>query len=162
MNYWGRIITGNHDKLCYVMYQCMLKLYNENKFKSQWLDYIKKMLNNSGMSGIWLYQEGLNLNWFKNAFERKVKDQFNSEWVVNLRNKSSCDTYICYKENVVFENYFSALPKQCWISMCKLRTNNHRFPIVTGRYNGTIREQRFCNKCSDNILGDEYHVTFRM
>ena len=66
---------------------------------------------------------------------------------------------VCYKENFVFENYFSALPKQCWISMCKLRTNNHRFPIVTGRYNGTIREQRFCNKCSDNILGDEYHVT---
>ena len=94
LNYWGRIITGKNDKLCFVMYQCLLKLYNENKFKSQWIDYIKKTLNNSGMSGIWLHQEALNFNWFKSAFERNVKDQFISEWFINLRNKSSCDTYI--------------------------------------------------------------------
>ena len=43
--------------------------------------------------------------------------------------------------------------------MCKIRTNNHRLPIVTGRYNRIIREERYCNKCRDNILGDEYHVT---
>ena len=79
MNYWGRIITGIHDKLSNVMYQCLLKLYNANKFKSQWLDYLKKTLNNSGMSGIWLHQEGLNFNWFKNSFERNVKDQFITE-----------------------------------------------------------------------------------
>ena len=159
MNYWGRIITGKHDKLSYVMYQYLLKLYNANKFKSQWLDYVKKTLNNSGMSGIWLHQEGLNFNWFKNSFERNVKDQFITEWFTNLRNKSSCYTYTCYKENFVFERYLSSLPKQCWISLCKLRTNNHRLPIVTGRYTRTITEQIYCNKCSDNKLGDEYHVT---
>ncbi len=85
------------------------------------------MLNHSGVSGIWLYQEGLNFNWFKNSFERNVKDQFISELFTNLRNKSSCDTYINYKENLVFEKYLSTLPKQCWINLCKLRTNNQSY-----------------------------------
>ena len=50
------------------------------------------------------------------------------------------------------------LPKQCRISLCSLRTNNHRLPIVTGRYNGIPKEERYCNKCNNNVIGDEFHV----
>lgn len=63
-----------------------------------------------------------------------------------------------YKKSFEFENYLTRLPKQCRISLCKLRTNNHRLPVVVGRYNGIPREEKFCNKCSDHRVGDEYHV----
>ena len=54
LNYWSRLITGKQIKFCFVVYQCLLKLYNENTFRSPWLSYIKTLLNNSGMSGIWI------------------------------------------------------------------------------------------------------------
>ncbi len=49
---WSRIISGKEDKLCYVMYQRIYKINNENSFKSPWLNSVKKILSNSGTSGI--------------------------------------------------------------------------------------------------------------
>lgn len=36
--------------------------------------------------------------------------------------------------------------------------NNHTLPTVTGRINKTPQKERFCNKCNDGFIGDEYHV----
>ncbi len=69
VNYWSSVITGKQDKLSYVMYQCLYKLYNENSFRSPWLKYIKTLLNNSGMSDIWMAQEIYNSVWLKLAFQ---------------------------------------------------------------------------------------------
>ncbi len=158
LNYWSRIISGKQDKLCYIMYQCIYRLYNANSFRSPWLNCINNLLNNSGMSGIWLNQEVRNPLWLKLAFERSIKDQWITEWYADLNSKSSCSTYVSFREVFSFQSYLVNLPKHYRINLCKLRTNNHRLPIVTGRFNRTPREQRICNKCSENIVGDEFHV----
>ena len=145
LNYWSRLLTGKQDKLCYVMYQCLIKMYNENTFKSPWLKYIENLLNNSGMSGIWISQEVNNNLWLKLAFERNVKDQWISEWSSLLNSRSSCSTYVSYKDSFTLESYLVRLPKQYRVSLSRLRTNNHRLPIVTGRYNRTPREESVTN-----------------
>ncbi len=33
---------------------------------------------------------------------------------------------------------------------------NYKLPIITGRYNQTDREERYCNECNDGLIGDEY------
>ena len=38
-------------------------------------------------------------------------------------------------------------------SDCRFRTTNHYLPIETGRW----RENRYCNLCNCQKLGDEYH-----
>ena len=44
--------------------------------------------------------------------------------------------------------------------MSKLRTGNNKLPITEGRYQNINREDRVCNKCDENCIGDEYHVLF--
>ena len=80
------------------MYQYLLKLYNENTFRSPWLSYIKTLLNNSGMSGIWTCQDVSNYLWLKHAFERNVKDQWITEWRSLLSSKSSYNVQKSTKE----------------------------------------------------------------
>ncbi len=52
--YWSRMISGKQSKLCYVMYQCLLYLDRIGLYTSPWVAYVKKLLNDNGMSGIWL------------------------------------------------------------------------------------------------------------
>ncbi len=124
------------------MYQCLLKLHDENSFRSPWLKYVKSLLGYSGMSGIWHEQNGNNPVWVKLAFDRKVKDQWIAEWNATLRTKSSCNTYTYHIDRFEMQNYLVRLPEQGRISLCRFRTGNHRLPIVTGRYNRTPRENR--------------------
>ncbi len=44
------------------------------------------------------------------------------------------------------------------IYLSKYCTGNNKLPIVTGRYHDVRREERCCDKCNDEHLGDEYHV----
>ena len=39
----------------------------------------------------------------------------------------------------------------------KLRVNNIKFPIETGRCRNINREDRICQKCSLSLIGDEFH-----
>ena len=110
------------------------------------------------MSGVWIRQDVSNHLRLKHTFERNVKDQWITEWRSLLSCKSSCNAYVSYKDSFTLENYLIKLPKLYKFTLCRLRTNNHRFPVVTGRYNRTPREERICNKCNDNVIGDEYHV----
>ena len=158
LNYWLRLINGKQSKLSFIMYQCLLKMHDENRFRSPWIKYVKSLLDNSGMSGIWHDQNGSNPLWVKLAFERNIKDQWITEWNAKLLNKSSCHSYVSYKDMFVLQSYLVRLSEQERISLCRFRTGNHRLPIVTGRYNSTPRENRYCTKCSENDLGDEYHV----
>ena len=41
-------------------------------------------------------------------------------------------------------------------SIIKFRLGSHSFPIETGRWNRTKREDRLCTTCG--VLGDEFHV----
>ena len=41
----------------------------------------------------------------------------------------------------------------------KFRLGSHYFPIETGRWNGTRRDERLCSAC--NVLGDERHIIYR-
>ena len=42
----------------------------------------------------------------------------------------------------------------------KLDCLAHKFPIEQGRYKNIPREQRICNLCCNNRVGDEFHYLF--
>ncbi len=142
LSYWSMLINGKQGKISHIMYQCVLKLYDENTLKSPWLKCVKSLLDNAGMSGVWHEENRSNSVQLNLVFERNAKVQWITEWNATLR----CSTYITYKNHFVLENYLVRLPEQERIFLCKFRTGNHRFPIVTGRYNRTPRENRLCTK----------------
>ena len=56
------------------------------------------------------------------------------------------------------EEYLIKLTRNIRIQVTKFRTCNNKLPVVTGKYQGVVREDRICKKCDAGLLGDEYHV----
>ena len=71
---------------------------------------------------------------------------------------SACSSYVTYKDQFKFEEYITKLNKSERITLCKLRLNINKLPIVLGRHQNIPRIERICNKCDRNLIGDEYHV----
>ena len=42
--------------------------------------------------------------------------------------------------------------------LCKFRLGNSKLPTERGRYNNVPREQRHCELCNHNAIGDEFHL----
>ena len=81
----------------------------------------------------------------------------NKEFNPNLPNKLK--SYASFKTTFSMENYVSSLPLSKRRSFTKLRASSQCLAIETGRYTRPItpRSQRFCNHCTQNVLGDEMH-----
>ena len=158
LGFWSRLITGKATKLSMIMYQNLVYLDSTNRYSSPWICHIRNILNSCGMSGIWLNQQVDNIEWQKKAVERKLKDQWISTWHSNISTKGICKSYNMYKEMYVLEDYLLRLGKSIRIPLTKIRANNNRLPVVTGRYNNVNREERLCTKCRGNVVGDEFHI----
>ncbi len=44
------------------------------------------------------------------------------------------------------------------IYITKFRTGNNQLPVITGRYLQINREERYCTKCNERQIGDEFHM----
>ncbi len=160
IGYWSRLISGKNTKLCYVMYQCLLQLDRLGLYTSPWLACIKNICNDCGMSGMWLLQDVPNSRWVKKAVEQRLKDQWLVTWHHNLETKSLSSNYRVFKTDFGREQYLEKLTKGDRLLVTKFRTCNNRLPVNVGRYQGVSREDRVCNKCNVEVVGDEFHVLF--
>ena len=82
---------------------------------------------------------------------------FLQTWLQQCRETNKACNYHLYKTEFKLETYLDNLPKSHRISLTKIRTSNHKLPIEKGRYLNLIREQRTCNLCTLNLVGDEFH-----
>ena len=57
MSYWNSLLINSKSKISYRIYQYMLNIPNLN---SNWINYIKDILNSRGMTDIWLNQNNIN------------------------------------------------------------------------------------------------------
>ena len=158
IGYWVRLITGKSDKLSYIMYKCLLHLDHVGCFTSPWLNHIRSICNDCGLSGVWLAQNVLNPSRFRLTIEQQLKDQWIAKWNANLESKGICSNYRSYKLSFGLENYLLKLDKGERIVMSKLRASNNKFPVISGRHRNIARENRICTKCNNNEVGDEYHI----
>ena len=100
---------------------------------------------------------------FHPAVARTVQDHYMSSMDIlheqrirpNLPNKLK--SYQSFKTTFSMENCVLSLPISKRRSFTKLRVSSHRLAIETGRYTRPItpRSQRFCNHCTQHVLGDE-------
>ena len=161
ISYWMRIIYGKQEKLCAVIYKFLLELYNNNIFTSQWLRNIKSILDRTGNSNIWLLQYNddilVNRVWLCKKIERTVNDQYIAMWKQEIDLSSKTTLYKWFKTDFVYEKYLNMLSTQNRIVFTRFRLSNHKLPIETGRWNNVPRDERYCNLCNGNHIGDEYH-----
>ena len=63
------------------------------------LSFIQNILNNCGMSNIWLDQNSYSTVWLSSSVEQKLKDQFFQEWSENINSTSKVCVIEFSKEN---------------------------------------------------------------
>lgn len=80
------------------MYNYLLSLHNSGVYASPWVLQVKQILDDCGLSYLWLTQKCNNTNWLKLTVEQRLKDQFTQKWQSELRYMTSCDIYVEFKQ----------------------------------------------------------------
>ena len=160
--YWHKVTTGAKNKLSYKMTYFLRKLHEQNQYSSPWLKNIEQILNTCGMTNVWLNPNSVKHNWLKNAIELRLSDQYIHEWESQMNNMSSCITYRSIKPYFKQEKYLTLPNRSDRINLCKFRCRNTKIPVVTQGYTNrnnpaTPYENRLCEVCVMNVVGDEYH-----
>ena len=92
------------------------------------------------------------------TIKKKLKDLFLDQFFKKLNNNRKLGIYNTVKRNYIFENYLSEIKNPNHrVSVTKLRTSTHKFPIETGRYKNIPRSQRKCTICDADEIGDEFY-----
>jgi hypothetical protein len=154
------LITGKDIKLSIISYR-LLYLSQNNNCQSSWLNYIESILNEYGLSYVWLNQYFISEEWLKNSVKTCLQDQFQQTWHANIDTGSKTLNYRRFKNKFEFENYFNILDDRDIFTFCHFRLNNHKLPIEYGRWNNIPRELRICNLYNTADLGDEFYYLLK-
>ena len=159
--YWIKLTNGPSKKYSSIMYKLCLGLLNNNQqIALPWLQKIKEIFDNLGLSNVWSSQSYRNANWLLKLTKQRINDQAMQEWQASVNASTKCSNYRIYKTELEFEQYLDDLPAHLAIAMCKFRTTNHRLPVELGRYSNIPRVERKCTKCQNDRVGDEFHFLF--
>ena len=126
---------------------------------SPWLTQICNILNECGFSYIWLSHNFalFDKKWLFHSIKDILFDQFKQKWTSEIENSSRGISYRLFKQEFGFESYLDRLKGKDRNIMCRFRCSNHKLPIETGRWSNIARNERYCNLCTSNTLGDEFH-----
>lgn len=154
IGFWNRLILAKRSKIAYLLY-LVLKTNNNSSYK--WISNVNKILNDIGRNDLWINQNAIVSCSLKFQVKQTLFDQFLQNWRSSLNNSSKGKNYNIFKDNIEIESYFRVLPKNLYLNMVRFRTANHKMPIETGRWNNVDVDDRKCNLCDKNIIGDEFH-----
>jgi len=157
LNYWLRNLLSKDSKYSNILYRIIYYKYINDFFQCPWLNYIKRILDNCGLSNVWEFQGLFDKNWVSSKVKSILHDQFLQKWNSEIENSSKCICYKIFKDTFEFEEYLDNLEYNQRIHFCRFRTCNHKLPIETGRWSNTTRSERLCKLCNENKLGDEFH-----
>ena len=161
INYWYNIVCSKENKLSHMIYKVLKILHDLDIYKAPWICRIKKILDDTGMSFLWLTDNNVNKSWLKNSVKQRINDISVQEWNSEVQENSHCINYKIFKKSFKFEEYLTKLNQSEQISLCKFRCRDNRLPVVTGRYRGIDYAERFCELCNDHDIGDEFHYLFK-
>ena len=145
------------------MYRFLYELYVKDQYKSPFLTTVHEILNNVGLSGMWVNQFSLPCteNYFKAKITRCLKDQYIQQWFSDLDTKEVFYNYRLFKNQLYLENYLHILPENLSVMFARFRTLNHRLPIQRGRVAGVPHNERICTKCNSTEFGGEFHYVLK-
>ena len=103
------------------------------------------------------FNNNINTRNLKALVKRILIDQHQQHWNSSLQNSEKGRQYNAFKSDLRFEKYLKLLPINLARNIFKLRTDNNRFPVETGRWNGTPYIDRLCLLCNSQAVGNGQH-----
>ena len=88
------------------MYRFLYELYVKDQYKSPFLTTVHEILNNVGLSGMWVNQFSLPYteSYFKAKIAHCLKDLYIQQWFSDLDTKEVFYNYRLFKTQIYFEN----------------------------------------------------------
>ena len=154
ISFWCKLVNSQGDKLSSTLFGVL------RKYNNKWCNYIKSILNDCGLPYIWQTMNPMNPSSIKKAVFEILYNQFHHSWYSDMNNSSKGLNYRIFKTSFCLENYLLSLPYKHLKYFCRFRTCNVKLPIEVGRWLNIPRENRICNLCLKNEIGDEYHYLF--
>ena len=160
LNFWASMTQNVCYKMSVIMYNVLYNLYVKNIYKSPWIEFVKRKLDELGLSYMWVNQNVGDYNQFKSLIKQRMLDQHLQTWKSKVDASSKCTFYRSIKISFELEKYLTSLPKTLQQSVTRFRVSNHKLPVELLRHSGMPREKRLCNKCEKQELGDEIHYIY--
>jgi len=157
LSFWSRIITGDTNKISYLMYKCMYEMDKQGIQEFKWINEIREILDSVGLSYVWQEQNPRNGSWLKSHVQQTLKDQFVQKWNSEIWSMNKCINYRIFKSDFGIEPYLQMLPDELRIKYTKFRCRNHKLPVEAGVFAGLERSKRVCTICDSQEIGDEFH-----
>ena len=154
IGYWNKLLLSKQSKISYLLYQALRTIKNK---RPKWICFIEKILTDVGRNDIWLNQNLINSTGIKYFVKQVLHDQYLQSWSVDLNESSKGKNYSTFKDRIELEHYLKVLPRNLYLTMARFRTCNFKLPIETGRWYDIDIEERKCDICQQNTLGDEFH-----
>jgi hypothetical protein len=159
--FWHKLVNDNSSKLSSTMYKLLYKRYSNNTNVSKWLLFTKNILDNVGLGNVWLDQgQSVSKEWLKLKLKQVLLDQYIQKWESDVHESSKCLNYRIFKTSFGHESYLIDMTTNLRILFTKFRCRNSKLPIESGIFVGTPREDRLCNLCNRDEIGDEFHYIF--
>ena len=159
ISFWRKLLE-NPNKLSGILYRLLFSLHGRNNFHFKWIEYIKSIFDNIGLSYVWNSQSLLMVTDIKGYIKQRLTDSFFHTWYSDMSNSSRGEFYMNLKQHFGLEKYLLNTKKSDQFMICKLRCSNIKFPIETGRWVGISLEHRLCQLCNSGLIGNEYHYFF--
>ena len=102
--FWNKLIK-NTNKLSGTLYKVMLHLSNTNKIESTWLNYVKSIFDDAGLSYIWLQQMYIEPEYLKHFLKLNIRNIFIQNWFSQIENSSRGELYSVFKREFKLETY---------------------------------------------------------
>ena len=157
IGYWLNIINSKDCKLSKLLYNVLLHVYNAGIFQHKWIHCIKEMLISVGHIDLFNKVNVENTKSLKEQIFRALVALHIQEWFSKIELSSKGKNYYLFKQELNFENYLINLSKKHYSSLLKFRLSNHRLPIETGHWENIPLDERKCNLCPKNDIGNEFH-----
>ena len=134
-----------------------LSIIDNVQFK--WLNFIKSNFEKTGLNYLWNQQQPVHSVQLKFIVKQNLTDQYIQNWFNQIENSSRGEFYGIFKNEFNLDKYLLKLLPHERNMITKLRCNNIKLPIETGRWPNTPREERICHLCNVG-LGTEFHFLF--
>ena len=140
----------------------MLKQDTDNNISyngSNWAFQIKSLLNELGLSYIWLQQNKFTIP--VDLIKQRIFDNYYQSWYSNINNSSRLShvsMYSRFKHDFLFETYLDTIPDQKFrITLTKFRLSSHNLAIERRRFKNIPRNDRICRCCNLHMVESEYN-----
>ena len=106
ISFWSKLLLSKESKLPHRLYSVLYYNFVNYHYDFQWLQNVKSILDEIGISNIWLYQHPQNSSWLSKTVLLQLQDQYKQSWTTPINELPKCLNYIIFKTEHKFKKLF--------------------------------------------------------